>query len=162
MKSGADLSPVEVNGWKLYAHPLFLDQVNALRREVKKLKETKPHDWQNKPAVKKLAAIRKLAFEVIPQNPSANEYRQGNTLGSKYKNWFRAKFFQQYRLFFRYDSQAGIIVYSWVNDENTLRSYGSKKDAYEVFKKMLNRDEPPADWESLIQESVGINVEDEF
>lgn len=153
--SGAE-QPVEVKGWKLYAHPLFFEQVNALREEVKKLKQTQPAEWQNKAATKKLAAIYKLVFQVIPQNPYAHDYRLGKTLGPDYKNWFRAKFFQQYRLFFRYDAQSGIIVYAWVNDENTLRSYGSKKDAYEVFKKMLNRGTPPADWKSLIKESVGI------
>ena len=30
------------------------------------------------------------------------EYRQGGTLGDDRKHWFRAKFLQQYRLFFRY------------------------------------------------------------
>ncbi len=28
--------------------------------------------------------------------------------------------------FFRYDSKAKVIVYAWVNDEQTLRSAGSK------------------------------------
>jgi 6-phosphofructokinase 1 len=45
--------------------------------------------------------------------------RQGGTLGEEYKHWFRAKFLQQFRLFFRYQQSAGakIIVLAWVNDE---------------------------------------------
>ena len=42
------------------------------------------------------------------------------------KHWFRAKFFQQYRLFFRYHAGSKVVVFAWVNDENTLRSSGSK------------------------------------
>ena len=33
----------------------------------------------------------------------------------------RAKFFQQYRLFFRFHQASRIIVYAWVNDADTRR-----------------------------------------
>ena len=45
-------------------------------------------------------------------NPTRADYRQGNTLGDEHRHWFRAKFFQQYRLFFRYHQQSKIIVYA--------------------------------------------------
>ena len=50
------------------------------------------------------------------------------TLGDAYRHWFRAKFFQQYRLFFRYHAASRIIVYAWVNDEDTRRAYESADD----------------------------------
>jgi toxin YhaV len=40
-----------------------------------------------------------------------------------------------------------------VNDEQTLRSSGSKSDPYAVFEKMLGRGNPPDDWSKLIQAS---------
>jgi len=58
---------------------------------------------------------------VIPADPGAPAFRQGDTLGEARKHWFRAKCFQQYRLFYRFSSEAGIIVLAWVNDETTLR-----------------------------------------
>ncbi|WP_370317525.1 type II toxin-antitoxin system YhaV family toxin, partial [Pseudoalteromonas sp.] len=67
------------------------------------------------------------------------------------KHWFRAKFFQQYRLFFRYHLGSKIIVYAWVNDENNKRAYGSKTDAYKVFEKMLNSGHPPEGWNELLK-----------
>jgi toxin YhaV len=73
-----------------------------------------------------LAAIQKLIFEKIPQDSTLPEYRQGITLGDEHKHWFRAKFFQQYRLFFRYHLESKIIVYAWANDESTKRAYGKK------------------------------------
>jgi toxin YhaV len=102
-----------------------------------------------------LAAIAKLAFDVIPQDPTRSEYRQGATLGSEYKHWFRAKFFQQYRLFFRYHLDSKIIIFAWVNDEGSKRAYESNTDAYRVFKKMLESGHPPDDWNDLLKEAKG-------
>lgn len=33
-----------------------------------------------------------------------------------------------------------VIILGWTNDENTLRTYGKKTDAYTVFSKMLKED----------------------
>jgi toxin YhaV len=41
-----------------------------------------------------------------------------------------------------------------VNDENTLRSAGSKSDPYAVFQKMLQRGHPPDDWNALLLAST--------
>jgi toxin YhaV len=102
---------------------------------------------------KRLAAITKLAFDVIPQDPARAEFLQGGTLGGDHKHWFRAKFFQQYRLFFRYHAQAKVIVFAWVNDEDTRRAYDSNDDAYRVFRKMLEGGHPPDDWNQLLDEA---------
>ena len=90
-----------INGWRIYAHPLFTNQLEKLTNKVENLRQKYPQDYRHKNATKRLAAINKLAFEIIPQDPIRKEYRQGNTLGKECKHWFRAKFFQQYRLFFR-------------------------------------------------------------
>lgn len=151
--SEARPTPLVVNGWMLFAHPLFLDQCEDLTKQVTVLRQRDPQGFINKNATKRLAAIAKLAFEVIPQDPARAEYRQGHTLGEAHKHWFRAKFFQQYRLFFRYHLQSKVIVYAWVNDENTKRAFERPDDAYRVFRKMLESGCPPDDWESLLAEA---------
>jgi len=113
-----------------------------------------------KNAAKRLAAIAKLAFQNIPQDPSRTEYALGSTLGDAYKHWFRAKFFQQYRLFFRYGRESHIIVYAWVNDAETKRAYESKDDAYRVFRRMLNGGNPPDNWDDLIAASGSDRMSD--
>ncbi len=145
--------PLVVNGWAIYGHPLFLGQFEALNRQVEELKRKDPSGFMRKNAAKRLAAITKLAFDVIPQDPSRAEYRQGNALGEEHKHWFRAKFFQQYRLFFRYHAQAKVIVFAWVNDDDTKRAYESSNDAYRVFRKMLESGHPPDDWPALLTEA---------
>ena len=142
-----------ISGWTIFAHPVFLNQVNILLKEVERLKQKDLSTYQHKNVTKRLAAIYKLAFNIIPSNPSLAIYRQGNTLGSERKHWLRAKFFQQYRLFFRYHEASKLIVYAWVNDEGTKRAYESKDDAYRVFSAMLKQGRPPDNWDALLQES---------
>ncbi len=143
-----------VNGWTVFAHPLFLAQLEALLKQVEGLRQKDPLEFAKKNACKRLAAITRLAFDVIPQDPTRLEYRQGNTLGDEHRHWFRAKFFQQYRLFFRYHAPSKVIVYAWVNDEKSKRAYESDDDAYRVFQKMLGRGYPPDNWEQLVSESA--------
>jgi len=92
-------------------------------------------------------------LDIVPSDPSCAEYRQGNTLGVVNRHWRRAKIGRRFRLFFRYDSASKVIVYGWVNDEQTLRSAGSKNDPYAVFAKMLRRGDPPNDWDELLSSS---------
>jgi toxin YhaV len=151
--SGSQPANLTFNGWTIFAHPLFLAQLDALIRQVDGLKQKDPAGFGKKNSAKRLAAITKLAFEVIPQDPTRVEYRQGSTLGEGHKHWFRAKFFQQYRLFFRYHAPSRVIVYAWVNDEGTKRAYESSNDAYRIFAKMLEGGNPPNDWDELLIEA---------
>ena len=154
IKQNSQKEGVLVNGWCLLAHSLFLDQLESLTQEVDELRKKNPSTYQNKNAAKRLAAVLHLIFEKIPEDPSLPEYRQGATLGVIHKHWFRAKFFQQYRLFFRYHKESKIIVYAWINDEETKRAYEKNSDAYAVFKKILIKGNPPNDWDNLVKAST--------
>jgi len=139
-----------VNGWTILAHPLFLDQLEKLTGAVELAKAKDPAGYAGSANAKLLAAINELVFRRIPADPTAPIYRQGSTLGDDRKHWFRAKFGNgRFRLFFRYSTQARIIIFAWVNDETTLRTYGAKTDVYRAFKSMLDSGNPPDDWISL-------------
>jgi toxin YhaV len=150
-------SSLVINGWSIFAHPVFLDQLETLMTQVEVLKQKDSVGYTQKNATKRLAAIRKLAFEVIPQDPSREEYRLGKSLGDGHAHWFRAKFFQQYRLFFRFHGPSKMIVLAWVNDEHTKRAYESDDDAYRVFKKMLANGHPPDDFDVLLTQARAQN-----
>lgn len=144
-----------VNGWRLHAHPLLLDQLERVMDSVEKARAKKPDTYRETADFKLLAALRKLLFVTIPADPSRPDYRQGGTLGPDRKHWFRAKFGnQRFRLFFRYSSAAKIIIYAWVNDSETLRTYGARTDAYAVFRGMLANGNPPDDWAALLEASA--------
>lgn len=139
-----------VNGWRLYAHPLFDQQLRLLVDQVEALAAKQPSTYKNQSAAKLLATIRRYIHERIPHDPGSAEFRQGNTLGPGNRHWFRAKFHLRYRLFYRFSSKEKVIIYAWINDEGTLRKAGSKTDPYSVFRAMLESGDPPASVEQLL------------
>jgi toxin YhaV len=148
---GADLG-LRVGSWTLLFHPLLLDQiervVSAAEREKSKLSSGEPDG----PNMKLAAAMRRIILAEVPEDPSRPTYRHGGgTLGEQLKHWLRAKFGNgRFRLFFRYRRDAALIVFAWVNDTETLRTYGSSTDAYAVFRQMLGGGNPPDDWDELV------------
>ena len=138
-----------IHGWTIYFHACFEEQLTSLLEAAQEAVRRRPGDYKKSNAFKRLAAVAALAFDQIPRNPADPKFRQGDTLGKDHKHWFRAKFFQQYRLFFRFSDAEKVIVFAWVNDDETLRAYGSKTDAYATFKKMLSTGRPPDDWTAL-------------
>ena len=142
-----------MNGWKLYVHPLFHDQLIRLVEQVEALAKKNPAAYKEEAATKLLATINRLIREIIPRDPNAPEFRQGNTLGKDNRHWFRAKFHQRYRLFYRFATKEKVIIYARLNDEKTLRKAGSKTDPYVVFRGMLEAGDPPASIADLLQRS---------
>ncbi len=138
-----------IHGWTIYFHACFETQLTEMLAHAQQAVQLRPNDYKKSRAFKHLAAVALLAFDKIPQDPSSPAYRQGDTLGKDRKHWFRAKFYQRYRLFFRYSETERAIIYAWVNDDDTLREYGAKTDAYVTFARMLSNGRPPDDWKKL-------------
>lgn len=147
------MNKIEVNEWKLYFHPIFFDQLQRYKTKADSARKKYPNDFYKKKPVKLYGAIRQLIFTEIPKDPGVPQFRQGNTLGEKHRLWFRAKFFERYRIYYRFHNTQKIIIFGWVNDDNTLRAKGSRSDCYSVFKKMLNNKAPPTDWDELLKET---------
>jgi toxin YhaV len=141
------------HGWTLLFHECLVEQLRKLKAAVDRAESADPKTFQTNANVKLFRALGQVILETVPSDPSREEYRQGNTMGSTYRHWRRAKVGRRFRLFFRYDSKARVIVFAWVNDEQTLRSSGSKSDPYAVFQKMLERGHPPNGWDALVAEA---------
>ena len=144
---------IERHGWNLLLHDCLIEQLQKLQAAASRAKAQDPASFESNANVKLFRALSQLMLDVVPGDPARDEYRQGNTLGPAHRHWRRAKIGRRFRLFFRYDSKAKVIVYAWVNDEQTLRSSGSKSDPYAVFEKMLGRGNPPDEWSALVQAS---------
>lgn len=141
------------HGWTLLFHDCVAEQLQKLSAAADRAKQMDPDGFEGNADVKLFRALSQLILDVVPSDPARDEYRQGNTLGAAYRHWRRAKVSRRFRLFFRYDLKARVIVFAWVNDERTLRSAGGKSDPYAVFEKMLGRGNPPDDWVALVAAS---------
>jgi len=141
------------HGWTLLFHDCIIGQLQRLHAAARRAEAKDPAGCEANANVKLFRALSWLMMDAIPGDPARAEYRQGNTLGAAHRHWRRAKIGRRFRLFFRYDAKANIIVYAWVNDAQTLRSAGSQSDPYAVFQKMLARGHPPDDWNALLRAS---------
>jgi len=146
-------------GWRLYAHPSFVEPFDALLAEVARIRAADPNGSSQHPKVKLLTRIVDLVEIEIPRDPGAAEYALGNTLGPAHRHWRRAKFLGRFRLFFRYSSAQRVIIYAWMNDENTLRQAGGRSDPYRIFEGMLRKGRPPDDWAALEKEARPLDPE---
>jgi toxin YhaV len=86
-----------------------------------------------------------------PRLDSPTRYRLSNNLVRQHAPL--APTGGRYRLFFRFRSGARLIVFAWINDEQSLRTYGSATDASRVFADRLARGTPPDDWDTLVTEA---------
>lgn len=156
---------MEVNGWRLFQHPLFQSQFNKLLSDAVRIKQEQPETFANHQTMKLLKRITDLITDEIPQDPTHTKFNQGNTLGKDYRHWKRAKF-GRYRLFFRFDAKTQMkgegkaIVYAWVNDSNALRKDGEKRDPYALFAKGLKQGKPPNSFVDLMKVADDLDIEE--
>ncbi len=144
---------IQRHGWTLLFHECLTEQLQKLHTATERAKQQDPAGYESNSNFRLFAALSKLIFDAVPSDPNREEYRQGNSMGSAFRHWRRAKIGRRFRLFFRFDSKSRIIIFAWVNDENTLRSSGSKSDPYAVFQRMLKHGHPPDDWAALMSSS---------
>jgi toxin YhaV len=145
-----------VNGWTLYRFKLLKAALDELEQTVTRLAAQDPEGYKSHPKTRLLASVYKAIMQTVPANPDAPDFRLGKTLGAEYASWRRVKkgMPERYRLFFRFASRpAKVIVYTWFNDEDTLRKTGAKTDVYATFRRMLERGEVPSGMDELLEQS---------
>jgi len=144
---------MQCHGWNVLFHECLIEQLEKLEQAAARATAQNPENAQANANVKLFRALSRLMLETVPRDPGREEYRQGNTMGPAFRHWRRAKVGRRFRLFFRFDSTARIIIFAWVNDDRTLRAAGSRSDPYAVFQNMLQRGHPPNDWDALLAAS---------
>jgi toxin YhaV len=140
--------PATINGWLVLVRPAFTRRYQALREEARQFQQRLPPDeYVRHPLVKLAAAVQRLVTEIVPSDPKAPEFRLRGELG----RFRRAKgrgLPPRYRLFWIFSQQARVIIFLYLNDEETLRKEGAQSDPYEVFKRLLASGEIGADFEA--------------
>lgn len=148
------------NGWALYAHPLFIQRLEDLEAEVDRLVAADPSGFHHHPHYKFYDAVILNTKGTVPQNPNHKDFRQGGTLGRRFKHWFRVKKHNlppRYRLFYQFRSAAPkTIIYAWLNDESSIRRAGAKNDVYSVFRQMIESGSMPNSFDELRRESSSL------
>ncbi len=150
---------MHVNGWQLFAFRYFQEQLTRLEADVSSIAHKDPSGFVNHRKAKLLKSVLIEIRDDVPADPTDKKFLLGKTLGKSYKHWRRVKrgLPSRYRLFFRFKTANSNIIYAWLNDENTLRKEGAKKDVYRVFKSMLDKGDVPDSYDTLVSESSNLN-----
>ena len=144
----------QCDGWSIYFHKLFAQQIKEQVQEVKNLKlKLSEEEFVKHFEVKLLAAIRIGIKQKIPQNPFAPYFRLRGTL-KRYHRLKKMGLNERYRLFFLpFDSvdqeKQKIIVILWLGFP---RKEGDKNDCYNVFSKMVSNGKFPTNIDELMME----------
>ena len=78
---------MERHGWRLLFYTEFGRQRSKLKDAAERAQRKDPLEFASNANVKLLRAVDRAMSDVIPQDPSRAEYRQGNTLGSSNSRW---------------------------------------------------------------------------
>ncbi|MFA7505167.1 MAG: type II toxin-antitoxin system YhaV family toxin [Burkholderiaceae bacterium] len=105
------------HGWTLLFHECVVEQLRKLHAAVLRAEQNDSEGSGSNANVKLFRALSQLMLETVPTDPARDEYRQGNTLGPAHRHWRRARIGRRFRLFFRYDSKAKVIVYARWNSQ---------------------------------------------
>jgi len=122
------------NESRIRFHAAFEQVLDELIAVVAKEKERDPDNYKKSPRAKLLARIYKAIKDEIPADPQHACYYQGETEGHGYRQWRRARPAEHQRLFFKWDKEANVIIYAWLNSEVSLLKYRSHMDAYRAFR----------------------------
>jgi len=147
---------MQFSGWQIFYYKAFAAALDELEAAVTKLAAKDPKGYKAHPKTRLLASVYEAITLRVPADPEDAQFRLGKTLGPANKHWRRVKkgLPERYRLFFRFASKpVRLIVFAWLNDEDTLRKAGSKTDVYAAFQRMLARGEVPGEIEALLRES---------
>lgn len=147
---------MQINGWQIYYFRTFAATLDELEADVAALAKKDPRGYKKHPRTRLLASVYKAITSTVPANPEHADFRLGKTLGGEYAHWRRLKrgIPDRYRLFFRFATRpVKLIVFVWLNDEDTLRKAGARTDVYETFRRMLMRGEVPDGIATLLRQS---------
>lgn len=144
---------------------LFARRYAQLEDRLLYLAQKDPEGYVRHEEVKFFKRVRN-AMNVCLEDPSRKEYEMGDllarqqhngkSLGKGHGHWRRIKkdMPSRYRLFFVFSLAACEVIFAWLNDEDSLRRAGHKKDVYAVFARLVASGKIPGLYSALKKESV--------
>jgi toxin YhaV len=74
---------IQRHGWTLLFHEGVIEQLRKLQAAAERAERSDPQGFEANANVKLFRALSQLIMDVVPSDPSRDEFRQGNTLGRR-------------------------------------------------------------------------------
>ena len=145
------------HGWNLLFHEGLIEQLQKLQAAAQRAQAQDPQGFESNANVKLFNALAQLMLETVPSDPNRDEYRQGNTMGPAFRHWRRAKVGRRFRLFFRFDSKAKIIIFMAMMEAQTYFAERQARADVAAFDAVMARTggEPPREGDRILPAQNG-------
>lgn len=135
------------NGWRILFNEPFTTAYGDLSACVRWFRTTLPDDvYRQHPEVKLFAALYRVVYEIVPDNPGHPDFRLEGSL-KKFRRVKGRGLPSRYRLFFVFMDSAKTIVFLYVNDRRALRKAGDTNDPYQRFRSLVDQGVIGSDFE---------------
>lgn len=104
------------HGWTLLFHEGFIDQLRKVQAAAVPLSDSEPQQFDGDANAKLFQALSYWVMDAVPGDPSRDAFRHCNIAEPAHSNWRCAKIGRRFRLFFRYDARAKVIVFAALKD----------------------------------------------
>ena len=140
------------HGWNLLFHEGLIEQLQKLQAAAQRAQAQDPQGFESNANVKLFNALAQLMLETVPSDPNRDEYRQGNTMGPAFRHWRRGKVGRRFRLFFRFDSKAKIIIFMAMMEAQTYFAERQARADVAAFDAVMARagGEPPREGDRIL------------
>ena len=107
------------HGWTLLFHEGLIEQLHTVQAGAVQASESEPQRLDGNANAKLFQALSHRVMDAVPGDPSRDEFRYCNIAEPAHSNWRCARIGRRFRLFFRYDARAKVIVFAALKDRAT-------------------------------------------
>ena len=107
------------HGWTLLFHEGFIEQLRKVQAAAVPLSDSEPQQFDGDANAKLFQALSHRVMDAVPGDPSRDEFRYCNIAEPAHSIWRCARIGRRFRLFFRYDARAKVIVFAALKDRAT-------------------------------------------
>jgi len=115
------------HGWTLLFHEGLIAQLRMVQAATVQASESEPQRLDGNANAKLFQALSHRVMDAVPGDPSRDAFRHCNIAEPAHSNWRCAKIGRRFRLFFRYDARAKVIVFAALKDRATAMAPSSER-----------------------------------
>jgi len=115
------------HGWTLLFHGGFIEQLRKVKAAAVPVSDSEPQQFDGDANAKLFQALSHWVMDAVPCDPSRDAFRHCNIAEPAHSNWRCAKIGGRFRLFFRYDARAKVIVFAALKDRATAMAPSSER-----------------------------------
>lgn len=115
------------HGWTLLFHEGLIEQLRKVQAAAGPVVGSELQRFDGNANAKLFQTLSHWVMDAVPGDPSRDAFRHCNIAEPAHSNWRCAKIGGRFRLFFRYDARAKVIVFAALKDRAAVMAEGRER-----------------------------------